>query len=312
MSIKTFFDKSKYALSAFALLAIPSLIFDGFESAVTLACRILLCVGVALFLSDCLSEKNEKQTAVFPAFLMLSLISCNVIFLTDDVHILLSLFSFFIALFLNKKNMYLTPWFAGLCVIAQPLTILILVPTIIVVQLVKKQKRLALLSVALSVAFFIVTTLFEHNEFYAGQYTSYHLALHIIHFSKSHAEILVQYLGCSLPLIVIVLAYILKLFFKKKLESIAFLISILLSVVGFAMSENTHTVIMILIPVFAALISFDDGDEAKSEIRQFFIGHSFLFLLTVALTATLPTILGQLPYESELFSKSTFIIFREE
>ncbi len=316
MDIKTFLNKTKYSISAFLVLAMPSLIFDGFESAVTSACRLLLCAGVALFLSSYLNEQVSTQKAVLPAFLMLSIISCNAIFLTDDIHILLSLLSFFIALFFNEKNVYLTPLFAGLCVMAQPLTILILVPTIVTVQLIKNQKRLALLSVALSVAFFIITTLFEHSEFYANQYTSYYLSLHLIHFSKTHTQTVMQYLVYNLPLIAVAFAYLTKLFLNgKKTGSLALLFSILLSVIGFAMSENTHTVFMILIPVFAAFISIDSCEKTKktnAEIAGFFTNNLIVFLLIVALTAALPMILGHLPFESELFSDSTFIIFKEE
>lgn len=316
MNIKTMVDKNKYALSIFALLAIPCLIFDGFESALTLACRLLLCVGVALFFAPYLHTEVKKEKAVSAAFSILSIISCNVIFLTDDVHILLSLFCFFLALFVNGKAKILTAVFSGLCVAAQPLSILFLVPTIVIVQLIKKQKLFAVFSAVFSVAIFVVTALFEHSEFYADQFSSYYLSLHIIYFSKTHLEVLSQFLICSIPLIAIALAYLVKLFFNgRKIEGIAIFVSALLAVFAFAMSKNTHTVFMILIPFFASLISLDSEDgfgKTNEEIGEFFIKHFLLFLLLVAFIAGFPTVFGQIPFESDFFSRVTFIIFRQE
>lgn len=316
MDIKATVDKNKYALAVFALLAMPCLIFNGFQSAVTLACRLLLCVDVALFFAPYLCVETKKENAVLSAFSLLSIISCNVIFLTEDVHILLSLFCFFLALFVNGKTKILTAVFAGLCVAAQPLSILFLVPTIIVIQLIKKQKIFAGLSAIFSATVFVVTKLLENSEFYANQFSSYYLSLHLIHFSKTHIDVLMQYLICSVSLVAVALVHLVKLFLNgRKLESIAIFASVLLSVFAFAMSENTHTIFMILIPFFASFISLDGADgfnKTNEEIGKFFTKHFLLFLLLVAFTAGFPTLFGQIPFESEFFSKATFIIFRQE
>ena len=316
MNIRSLLNKNKYALSVFIFLAMLSLIYDGFESITALVCRLLLCTAVALFSAPLLTDPTKKETAVMPAFMLLSLISCNVIFLTDDLHILLSLTAFFAALFFNKKLHYLTSLFAVLCVVAQPLTILILVPSIVVVQLVRKQKVPALLSVVLSAAAFIVTMFLENSEFYADQFASYHLSLHLIHFSKTHTETLIRFLICSIALLTVVIAYIVKLLLKKMpIPGIAIIFTMLLAVYGYALSENSHTVFMLLVPVFTVLLSLNECDgfrETNEEISRFFIKHLFIFLLVIAFTAGFPMILGTLPFESEFFSRSTFVIFREE
>ena len=316
MNIRSILNKNKYVLSVFVLLAMLSLIYDEFESATILVCRLLLCTGVSLFSSPLLTDSTRKETAVMPSFMLLSLISCNVVFLTDDMHILLSLTAFFFALFFNNINIYLTTVFAALCVVAHPLTILILVPSIVAVQLIKKQKIPALLSVVLSVAAFIVTMFLESSEFYTNQFASYYLSLHLIHFSKTHTEILLQFLMCSIALLAVVIAYLVKLFInKQRIPSIAILFTVLLAVYGYALSKNVHTVFMILVPVFTVLISLNECDgfrETTEEISGFFIKHLFLFLLVIAFTAGFPMILGTLPFESEFFSRATFIIFRQE
>lgn len=317
MSIKAFIDKNKYALSVFALLAMLSSIYDGFENAATLLCRLLLCACVGLFSTVFLKNAVEKEGVVMPVFFLLSLISCNIIFLTDDIHILLSLSSFLIALFCSKKAIDLTPVFAGLCVMAQPLTLLILVPSIMAVQLIKKQLRPALFTFNLSVGLFItVKTLLKHSEFYADQFEAYHLSLHLVHFSRSYTEALASFFLCSIALVAVFAAYIIKLILNKKvLHSFALTATFLLSVYGVALSKNVHSVFMILVPAFAVMLSLNDFDgfrEINKDFGRFFINHLFLFLLVVAFTAGFPTILGTLPYDSEFFSRSTFIIFRQE
>ncbi len=311
MNIRALFDKNKYALSAFVLLAGLTLIYDGFTSAPLFACRLLLCAVAVLFLSSALTKEIKTESAVMPVFFILSLISCNAVFLTDDIHILLSLSSFLSALFFVEKCKALTCVFAGLCVAAQPLTLLILVPTVVIVQLVKKQKFFAVLSAAAGVAVFVLTKLLENSEFYADQFSSYYLSVHIFHLSTSHREILVQFLICSIPLMLVVVAYIVKAFISAKtVMGISILIAVALAVFGFTLSENTHTVFMILVPVFAGIVALND-DTALS-ISRFFARHLFLFAVCVAFVAGFPVILGNLPYTSELFSDVTFIIFREE
>lgn len=311
MNIKALLDKNKYALSAFVLLTSLTLIYDGFPSAPLFACRLLLCAVAALFLSPSLTKELKTENAVLPAFFILSLISCNVIFLTTDVHILLSLSSFFLALFFSKKHKPLSPIFAGLCVLSQPLTLLFFTPTIVTIQLAKKQKISAVVSSVISVAVFVLTKLLENSEFYADQFSSYYLSLHIFHLSTTHKEILLQFLFCSIPLILIGAVYLIKAFINgKKAVSILLLLAVALAVFGFALSKNTHTVFMILVPLFAGFVALDD--KSAAQVDEFFARHTFLFLLTVAFIAGIPMILGALPYESELFSRSTFIIFREE
>lgn len=311
MNIRALFDKNKYALSAFVLLASLTLIYDGFTSAPLFACRLLLCVAAALFLSPSLTKELKTENAILPAFFILSLISCNAIFLTEDIHILLSLSSFFWALFFSEKCKPLSPIFAGLCVLAQPLTLLFLIPTIVTIQLVKKQKIFAAFSAVTAVAAFILTKLLENSDFYADQFSSYYLSLHIFHLSTSHKEILVQFLLCSIPLLFVGAFYLVEMFINgKKALSISLLLAIALAVFGFALSKNTHTVFLLLVPLFASFIALDS--KTTVQVSGFFTKHIFLFLLIVALTVAMPMILGALPYESELFSRSTFIIFREE
>ncbi|MBQ7043381.1 MAG: hypothetical protein IJN78_02120 [Clostridia bacterium] len=311
MNIKALFDKNKYALSAFVLLASLTLIYDGFISAPLFACRILLCAVAALFLSSSFKKGMTIPDAVTPAFFILSLISCNVIFLTTDVHILLSLSAFFLALFSSEKCRFLSPIFAGLCVLSQPLTLLMLVPTIVIIQLAKKQKLLAVFSAVIGVAAFVLTKFLENIEFYADQFSSYYLSLHIFHLSTTHKEILIQFLLCSIPLLLIGAFYLIKLFMNgEKAVGIALILAVALAIFGFMLSKNVQTVIMIIVPLFAAVVTLND--KAREQISHFFANHVFLFLLAVALVAVAPMILGTLPYDSELFSRSTFIIFREQ
>ena len=311
MNIKALFDKNKYALSAFVLLASLTLIYDGFISAPLFACRLLLCAVAALFLSSSSKKEMTIPDAVTPAFFILSLISCNVIFLTTDVHILLSLSAFFLALFFSEKCRFLSPIFAGLCVLSQPLTLLMLVPTIVIIQLAKKQKLLAVFSAVIGVAAFVLTKFLENIEFYADQFSSYYLSLHIFHLSTTHKEILIQFLLCSIPLLLIGAFYLIKLFLNgEKAVGIALILAVALAIFGFMLSKNVQTVIMIIVPLFAAVVTLND--KAHEQISQFFANHVFLFLLAVALIAVAPMILGTLPYDSELFSRSTFIIFREQ
>ncbi len=311
MNIRALFDKNKYALSALVLLVGITLIYESFTSAAVLACRLFLCAVAALFLSSALTKEIKTEAAIMPVFFILSLISCNTVFLTDDIHILLSLSSFLAALFFIEKCKILTCIFAGLCVAAQPLTLLILVPTVIIVQLMKKQKLLAVISASAGVAIFVLTKLLENNEFYADQFSSYYLSVHIFHLSTSHREILLKLLLCSIPLLLIIAAYIIKAFISAKITTgIAVLIAVALAVFGFTLSENTHTVFMILVPVFAGIVALND--DTALTISRFFARHLFLFVLCVAFVAGFPVILGNLPYTSELFSDATFIIFREE
>ncbi|MBP3447070.1 MAG: hypothetical protein J6K64_07320 [Clostridia bacterium] len=311
MNIKALFDKNKYSLYAFVLLASLTLIYDGFISAPLFACRLLLCAVAALFLSSSFKKGMTIPDAVTPAFFILSLISCNVIFLTTDVHILLSLSAFFLALFFSEKSRFLSPIFAGLCVLSQPLTLLMLVPTIVIIQLAKKQKLLAVFSAVIGVTAFVLTKFLENIEFYADQFSSYYLSLHIFHLSTTHKEILIQFLLCSIPLLLIGAFYLIKLFMNgEKAVGIALILAVALAIFGFMLSKNVQTVIMIIVPLFAAVVTLND--KAREQISQFFAKHVFLFLLAVALVAVAPMVLGTLPYDSELFSRSTFIIFREQ
>lgn len=317
MDIKTVFNKNKYSLCVFILLAMPSLIFDNLESAEVLVCKLLLCLCVTLFLSLRLSEKASPENVVFPAFMLLSLICCNVIFTTNDIHILLSISSFFIALFMSEKFMWLTAVFAGLCVMAQPLTILILVPAIAVVQLTKKQVKPAIASIIISIAAFVLIKLLATNTgFYAQQSGAYYLWLHPVFFSKTHTDYLLKYLLYSFPLVAMVLFFIAKLINKRKILIAVYLVlTIILALYGFSLSKNIHTVFMILLSVFAVIVAIEKSDDTKKiseDIAKLFTQNLFVFFLMIALTVALPMILGSLPHDSDFFDKATFIIFKEE
>ncbi|MBR6531933.1 MAG: hypothetical protein IKT61_05470 [Clostridia bacterium] len=317
MDIKALLNKNKYGLTVFSVSAMLCLIYDGFESALTLLCKLLLCVTVAVFLSPRLKQEKQMQSVTLPAFAFLSIIGCNVIFLTSDLHILLSLSAFFLSLFFSKKCKVLTPVFTGLCVLAMPLTLLILVPTVVVVQFIRNQKMFAVLSTITGVLAFVVTKLLETNvDFYAHQGGAYYLWLHPVHFSKTHTEYLLQFLFCSISLVLMALVYVVKLITKKRVAAgISLLLTSVLAVYGFSLCKSTHTVFMILIPVFAGLVALSREDgfkEAIDEIGDFFATHTFVFLLLLAFIAGAPMILGSLPFESEFFTRSTFIIFREE
>lgn len=317
MDIKALFSKTKYSVSAFVLFAMLSLIFDKWENAGILVCKLFLCFCVALFLSLRLNDKASPESVVLPAFMLLSLISCNVIFLTDDIHILLSVSSFFIALFMSEKSVWLTAVFAGLCVMAQPLTILMLVPAIAVVQLTKKQLKPACTSIVISIAAFVLTKLISTNtDFYAQQNGAYYLWIHPVFFSKTHTEYLLKYLINSFPLVGVLGVFIVDLIKKRKtLVTVSFVLVLLLALYGYSLSKNIHTVFMILLSVFATIVSVGKCDDIKSisnSIAKFFKQNSLVFFLIIALIAALPMILGNMPHDSEFFDKATFIIFREE
>lgn len=246
-----------------------------------------------------------------PLFFVISLISCNAIFLIDDLHILLSLAFFLLAVFFSSSCRVLTPLFAAFCVFSQPLTLLILVPAIVIVQALKKQKLFAIISVVAGFAAFIATKLLENSEFYADQFSSYYLSLHIFHLSTTHKEILGQYLLCSIPLLLIGAFYLVKAFINgSRAESIAFVAAILLAVFGYALSQNTQSVFMLLIPLFASITALDT--KTSEQVGGFFAKRLLLLLLTVGISVCAPMLLGTLPYDTELFSKATFIIFREQ
>ncbi|MBR5262904.1 MAG: hypothetical protein IKV49_03685 [Clostridia bacterium] len=288
-----------------------TLLYDSFTSAAVTACRLLLCAVAALFLSAVLTKDITIKKAVVPLFFVISLISCNAIFLISDLHILLSLAFFLLALFFSSRCRALAPLFAAFCVFSQPLTLLILVPAIVIVQALKKQKLFAIISAVAGIAAFIVTKLLENTAFYADQFSSYYLSLHIFHLSTTHKTILMQYLLCSIPLLLVGAFYLIKAFINgSKAESIAFVIVILLALFGYALSKNTQSVFMLLIPLFAGITALDT--EANEQVGGFFAKRMLLLLLAAGISVCAPMLLDTLPYDTELFSRSTFIIFREQ
>ncbi len=317
MKIKALVNKNKYSFFVFALLCMLCIIYSDFESVLLLICKIFLCGIVSLFFAPFLSdEKSGRENVFLCAFSLLGVISCNAIFLTKDIHILLSLSCFFIALIFEKRFKYLTPVFAGLCVLSQPLTLLFFAPAITISLAAKKEKLLSVLTLIISVASFALAKAFEAVDFFADQFSSYHLAVHLVYFSNEHKELLSQFALCTVPLAEVALAYLVRLFFnKKRLYAVLLLLSVSLSAFAFALSENTTTVFMISVPIFALMLSLkaEDGfKETSCELCSFFDRHLLLFLLLIAWVAAYPLTLGSYPYSSELFSKSTFIIFRQE
>ena len=313
MKIKSLIEKNKYGLASFAVLGMLSIIFGGFDEPVNLALRLLLCLGAALFFS--FSSKKESDIYL-STFSLLTLISANVLFLTEDVHILLSVAFFLFALAFSEKLKYLSPVFAALAILAQPLTIAFFAPTVILVLLLKKHNIPAIVTAAACAGAFIYTKTCENSEFYADQFSSYYLNLHLVHFSNVHSEILSDFLIASIPLLAVLLFILIKLIIGKKiLSAIAVVASFLSALFGFALSQNKETVIFVLIPVFCLLLSVSGEKNCEKifeEFNSFFGKRTLLFLLTVAFTAALPLIFGFIPYEDELFSKITFIIFRQE
>lgn len=309
MKIKVFAEKNKYALATFAVLATLSVTYGSFEKPAVLALRLLVCIGAALFFS--FNVKNDDGI-YFSAFSLLTLVSCNAVFLTYDIHILLSLSFFLSALAFIKKQKFLSPIFAGLCVLSQPLTILFFVPVILFVLLSKKQKLSAIISATASVAAFVATKLLSNVDFYADQFSSYYLSLHLVHFSTSHIKVLTDYLIASIPLLAIILFVLIKLIIKKDFfVPIATVVSLLCSLYGFALSKNLETAFFILIPVFALFVVTADETDFGS-VTSFFKKQKLIFLLIVAFVAGYPLVFGQIPYENDLFSKIAFIIFRQE
>lgn len=309
MKIKAFAEKNKYALASFAVLSLLSVTYGGFENPAVFALRLLVCLGAALFFSF---NVKDDEKIYFPAFSLLTLISCNTVFLTCDVHILLSLSFFLLALAFGEKQKILSPVFAGLCVLSQPLTVLFFVPAILFVLLLKKQKISAIISAVVSVAAFVVTKLLGNIDFYADQFSSYYLSLHLVHFSTSHIRVLTDYLVASIPLLIVILFVLIRTIIKKEVFlSTAPVISLLCALYGFSLSKNLETASFILIPVFALFVSLSE-ETSLASATSFFKNHKLVFLLLVAFVAGYPLVFGQIPYENDLFSKIAFIIFRQE
>ncbi|MBP3441270.1 MAG: hypothetical protein J6L62_00565 [Clostridia bacterium] len=313
MELRKLYEKIKYPLVPFAVLAALSLVYDGFKTPVILVLRLLVCIIASVFFARFVSD---SKSIYLPAFVFLSLISCNVIFLTNDVHILLSLAFFLISLACNGKFRVLSPVFAGLCVITQPLTVLFFVPSIIGTLLIKKEKILSLISTVVSAGAFLLTKLLADTEFFADQFSSYHLSVHLVHFSTTHTEFLTSFTSASLPLIAVLIFFIVSFVIKKKfLAAASLVISAVLGLWGFAMSENPHTVFFVILPLLCSVLSVCKSDgyaEICDTFNSFFKKHLLLFLLSIAFTAGFPLIFGQPPLDSAFFSRSTFIIFRQE
>ena len=313
MELKTFFEKTKYILAPFAVLVSLSLLYDGFEDPVVLALRLLVCIGAALFFSRFL---NDSKSIYLPVFAFLSVISCNLIFLTDDIHILLSLIFFLLTLACNGKFRFLAPVFSGLCVIVQPLTLLFFVPSIVGTLFLRKEKVIASVSAVASAGAFILTKALEQAEFYSEQFSSYHLSVHLVHFSNTHIQVLTDFIVASIPLVAVLLFFLIRFIMTKHfLAAISLVVSVLLSVWGFAMSENTQTVFLILVPLMCSLLTLYNSknyEEIFIKFNVFFSKNLLLFLLAVAFTASYPILFGQIPFDSDFFSKATFIIFRQE
>ena len=189
-------------------------------------------------------------------------------------------------------------------------------PALVLIQLVRKQNATAIISTVLSVAVFVATKLLESIDFYAEQFSSYYHSVHLVFFSKDHTQILTEYSVCSVALIAFSVIYCAKLFVSgKKGAGIGLIITTVISLYGYSMCYNKQNVIMILLPAFAAMITLSDDavfGKINGDIVNFFLSRKVLLFLLIALTLSIPVILGTLPIESEMFSKSTFIIFREE
>ena len=313
MKIKNLIKKNKYALASFAVLAMLSITFGGFDNPVTIALRLFVCVGVALFFSFYAKKDDDVYLS---AFFLLSLISSNVVFLTDDIHILLSVSFFLLALAFSEKLRFLSPVFAALCILSQPLTIAFFAPTLILTLLCKKQTVPAIISAVACTGSFIFTKTAESSEFYADQFSAYHLNLHLVHFSNIHLENLSAFLIASIPLLAVILFIVVKSAFGKNfLVAVAIIISFLSALYGFALSKNLETVVLILVPVFAFLLCVSNEksfEKPFNGFNDFFKKRTLLFLLVIAFIAAFPIIFGSVPYEEDLFSKITFIIFRQE
>ena len=313
MKIKALYEKTKYALVPFAVLALLSLVYDGFKNPVVLALRLLVCIGSALFFSR---FADDSKKIYLPVFSFLSIISCNIIFLTDDVHILLSLTFFLLSLVCDGKFKFFAPVFAGLCVIAQPLTLLFFIPSIVSILILNKEKVIAIISAAVSAGAFILTKSLANSEFYADQFSSYYLSVHLFKFSNTHAEVLLNFLISSIPVIAVLFFFIISLIAEKKiLSAVLSVISVLISLWGFAMSENTQTVFLILVSLMCSVLTLCKNKDYESifeKINGFFSKNLLLFLLAVIFAAGYPLLSGQIPFDTDFFSKVTYIIFRQE
>jgi UDP-N-acetylmuramyl pentapeptide phosphotransferase/UDP-N-acetylglucosamine-1-phosphate transferase len=102
---------------------------------------------------------------------------------------------------------------------------------------------------------------------------------------------------------------------SKKGAGIGLIITTVISLYGYSMCSNKQNVIMILLPALVSVVALSDDDIFKkinSETESFFSKRKLLLFLMIAITVSIPVIIGTLPIESEIFSRSTFIIFREE
>lgn len=316
MKIKAVINQNKYSFAVFAMLGMLSVIYDGFSDVAVFVFKVILSAVISLFFAPYLNNRNGQSNYIPIAFALLGTISCNVIFLTADIHILLSLICFFIALMMRSKLDFLTAVFSVLCVTVQPLSLFYLVPAIVLVKLVRKQKVTAIISAVLSVVAFVVTKFLESNEFYNEQFSSYYHSVHLLFFSKDHLQILTEYSLCSVVLIGFVLYCCIRLLMNGKTGAgIGLIITTVISLYGYSMCFNKQNVIMILLPALVSVVALSDDEifgKINGEAESFFLKRKLLFFLLIALTVSVPVILGTLPVESEIFSRSTFIIFREE
>lgn len=316
MKIKAVINQNKYAVAVFAMLGMLSVIYDGFSDVAAFVLKIVLSSAVSVFFAPHLKNEKEQAGYVPIVFALLGIISCNVVFLTSDIHILLSLICFFTALAMKSKADFLSAVFSGLCVAVQPLSLFYLVPTIVLLKLLCKQNVTAITGAVLSVAVFVATKLLENNDFYTEQFSSYYHSVHPIFFSKDHLQILAEYSICSVALAGFILFCCIRLFVNGKAGAgIGIIITTVISLYGYSMCYNKQNVIMLLLPALVLLTTLSDDvnyEIFSKEIGSFFLSRKLFFLLIIALTVSIPVILGTLPIESEIFSRSTFIIFREE
>lgn len=318
MKIKAVINQNKYAVAVFAMLGMLSVMYDGLSDVAVFIFKLVLSAVISLFFSPYIKGEADQSKIIPTVFALLGIISCNVIFTTTDIHILLTLIFFFSALALNSKMSFVAPIFAGLCVAMQPLSLFFLIPTIVTVELIRKQKIAAIISSVLSTGVFIVAKLLENNEFYTEQFSSYYHSVHLVFFSKTHLQILAEYSMCSVVLIGFLLFCCIRLLMNGKKgigTAIGLIITTVISLYSYSMCCNRQNVIMILMPALVTLVTLSDDviyEKFNISIGNFFLSRKLLFFLLIAFTVSAPFILGTIPYENELFSSSTFIIYREE
>lgn len=314
MKIKSFLSNKELPICVFLLFGFLSVLYNGFDDAALLGIKIFFAVCVAVFAFFCISNKQENDM-LFPfGIFIVSVVSVNVFPQSENLHFIAgAAFAVLSFALVPSKRLY---WFSIAAMLAavilDPSEAFITLPALIFVLIALGKKLAGICNLIVCAVFLTGGSLFGNLGFRSEQFNYLRLSFGLL---NSQKEILLRFAVISIPVFVLAIWFIVRLFRQKVIVAPLIIIAeFFLTLFAFLISDNHAIITLFFLPFFAIIFSLAEKEGIKNLITDFgqkCQKHLLLYLLMLAYFLSMPLLLQSYANGNPFFDAVTYIIYRQ-